>query len=326
MPCYDPRGCHDNDGIATVRPCGQCIGCRFDTEQDWAVRLTLESEMYEENCFLTLTLNPENLPKDGSVHTETLTKFVKDLRNHLTNNQLFGCETRQIKYFGCGEYGEICKNCGLSLPICSKRGCKHFIPTIGRPHYHIIILNYDFPDKELLHSGQRKQINTRGYEVYKRQKGSHDLFTSETLDKIWRKGWATIQGVGYESAAYVARYVLKKINGANAKNHYGTKKPEFAIMSRGNRTNPAAGIGKTWFDRYIRDVYPKDYITINGIRFRPPRYFDQLMEKHNHVEMYEIKQRRRKASQEEYPDSTFRQKQKEDYRKRITEKKLERSI
>ena len=40
-------------------------------------------------------------------------------------------------------------------------------------------------------------------------------------------------------------------------------------------TKPA--IGLTWLQRYYTDIYPSDFLTINGRPRRPPEYFDDQM-------------------------------------------------
>lgn len=162
----------------------------------------------------------------------------------------------EIRYFHCGEYGE--KN--------------------NRPHYHAIIFGLDFEDKELFKV--RDEIK---------------LYTSESLAKLWPFGFVTLGEVTYESAAYVARYVTKKITGKEAEDHYirwdpltgeGIPiEPEYATMSR------KPGIGKTWFDKYKSDVYPNDYVVIKGeYKIRPPRFYDSKLEEE---ELEKLKEKRK---------------------------------
>lgn len=142
----------------------------------------------------------------------------------------------------CGEYGE--KN--------------------WRPHYHYIIFGHDFADK-------KKFKKKNGYQLYR----------SAQLDKLWPHGHADIGECNFETIAYVARYVTKKITGEMADDHYrrqlpdGTNywlQPEFNAMSR------AKGIGKDWIDQYITSVYPHDRVIINHAAAKPPRYYDQRLE------------------------------------------------
>lgn len=269
MPCYSPitayraRSLSENgkrplvfnrkDGYLDMEvqiPCGQCIGCRLEYSRQWALRCVHESQMHQENSFITLTYNNENLPEDFSVCKKELQKFFKRLRK---NTGI------KIRYFACGEYGD--KN--------------------GRPHYHALIFGYDFPDK-VLHT----------------KSNDHLLYTSAILDKCWqKKGWALIGDMSFESAAYVARYQLKKFTGSEEEvNRYYQvldeetgeiidRSPEFCLMSR------RPGIGSTWFDKYRTDT-DKDFVTLNGVKMSLPRFYDDLLEASDPAEFKERKFKR----------------------------------
>lgn len=138
-----------------------------------------------------------------------------------------------IRFYHCGEYGELLK----------------------RPHYHAIIFNHDFEDKVLL-------TEDNGFK----------LFSSERLSRLWPFGFCTIGALTFESAAYVARYVVKKVTGDEAESHYGGRKPEYSTMSR------RPGIGRGWYEKFHSDVFPSDEVIINGRSVKPPRYYDGLLE------------------------------------------------
>lgn len=161
---------------------------------------------------------------------------------NLTDIQLFMKRLRKrfsdkkIRFFQCGEYGEL-----------------H-----DRPHHHVILFGLDFHDKELC------EIVHGGIPLYK----------SATLANIWPFGLHRIGGVTFESTAYVARYVMKKITGDEAEEHYQGRKPEYITMSR------RPGIGHDWLLKYKDDVYPHDYVVIrNGIKCKPPSYYDKIFDK-----------------------------------------------
>jgi len=148
----------------------------------------------------------------------------------------------KVRFFGCGEYGE----------------------QFGRPHYHACLFGWDFPDKVLW--------STRG---------GHDVFRSPLLESVWSYGQSEIGSLTFESAAYVARYCVKKVTGKAAEAHYqcvdpetgelGSRLPEFATMSR------RPGIGAAWFDLYSDDVYPSDEVIVRGRSCKPPRFYDRLL-------------------------------------------------
>jgi len=178
-------------------------------------------------------------------------------------------KNKKIRYYHCGEYGD-----------------KNF-----RPHYHAIIFGLEFDDQKLftVNNGEK-------------------LYTSEKLEKLWPFGFSTIGTVTFESAAYVARYVMKKVNGKNAKNHYERVDsntgeiyilvPEYNTMSR------RPGIAAGWFDKYKDDVYPSDNIHLREKTFRPPKFYDKMYEHLMPNEMEKIKMQRMKNMQKHAKDNT----------------------
>jgi len=227
--------------------CGQCIGCRLAKSRQWGVRIMHQSSIYARNSFLTLTYDDRHMPKTRSLQKEHFQTFIKDLRAKIQyeERELADDQKTRIKYYHCGEYGE----------------------QLGRPHYHACLLNFDPPDK-LLHAVSNGQ----------------NLYTSEYLSKIWKKGFILTGDLTFESAAYVARYVTKKITGDKAPLHYGNRLPEYSTMSN--------GIGKDWFEQFKRDVFPNDFVLLKGHKMIPPKYYSNLMEKQYPSEFREIKYRR----------------------------------
>lgn len=254
MPCYHPlqawRGAVKESGKRSIvfsesrckvpgsslsLPCGQCVGCRLERSRQWAMRCVHESELYDRNCFVTLTFAPEHVPSSISVRDTQL--FMKRLRKAYS--------AERIRFFLCGEYGE----------------------KFGRPHYHICLFNFDFEDKV------RIEDTRTGFPQW----------MSDSLSRIWPFGRAVIGSVTFESAAYVARYIMKKVTGEAAAEHYDGRKPEFVVMSR------RPGIGKGWYDRFKSDVFPSDEVVVRGVKMRPPKYYDGLYDLDNHVGMDIVK-------------------------------------
>lgn len=160
-----------------------------------------------------------------------------------------------IRYYYCGEYGE----------------------NYGRPHYHACIFGYDFPDKEPLFSVLQAQPK-------------NPLYTSEKLNKLWQHGNCVIGEVTFDSAAYVARYITKKITGPSADEYYSGRLPEFTNMSK----KPA--IGLRWIEKFKSDVYPSDEVVVKGKKVRPARYYDKHLEKFFPHEFDQIKMNREDLS------------------------------
>lgn len=246
-------------------PCGQCVGCRLERSRQWAVRCVHEAQSFERNSYITLTFDNNHLPDDYSVCVRDHQLFMHKLRKHV--RQRTGAK---IKFFLCGEYGDINR----------------------RPHYHALIFNYQFSDLEL----------------WKQNANGDDVFRSETLDALWGQGFCTVGEVSFESAAYVARYVMKKRNGDCAEEHYTcmhpltgeivVQTPEYLAMSRGE------AIGKRWLKQYPTDVYPDDFVVLNGKKFRPPRWYDTVLEKDNPKLFREIKRRRKLSTHRHAANNT----------------------
>lgn len=151
-----------------------------------------------------------------------------------------------IRYFMCYEYGD----------------------NTFRPHFHAILFNCDFSDR-VFH-----KVSDSGFRV--------DI--SSTLDRIWSYGNCYVGDMSFESAAYVARYVMKKVTGPDASSYYLTgdfdkdtgemfsHTPEFCSMSR------RPGIGRDFIEEFFDDVFPKDYVSFRGREMRPPKYYDKVCE------------------------------------------------
>lgn len=197
-----------------------------------------EASCHAANSFVTLTYNDEHVPLDWSLDVREWQLFAKRLRK----------SAGAFRFYQAGEYGEFS----------------------ARPHYHACLFGIDF-------RGDRK--------AYKRSDSGDQLFTSEVLEQAWRcmdcqkpKGFAVIGDLTFESAAYVAGYVTKKITGDQAEEHYldsftGTlRKPEFATMSR------RPGIGAKWIEKWADQVYPRDEVIVNGKIQKPPKFYDDRQE------------------------------------------------
>lgn len=172
----------------------------------------------------------------------------------------------KIRFFHCGEYGDL----------------------EGRPHYHAILFGHDFADKKLWKNNLE-----------------NPLYRSNDLELLWPYGYSSIGAVTFQSAAYVARYIMKKVTGENAAEHYEyvdldgeihERKPEYTTMSR------RPGIGSTWLHAYQSDVFPADFIVLEARKMQPPKYYDRQLEitdlkEHNRIKFQRI--RRAKENQED---------------------------
>lgn len=160
--------------------------------------------------------------------------------------------------------------------------CGEYGDQFERPHFHACLFGVDFDDK-----------------VYWSKSADGDpLYRSARLERLWTSGFSTVGSLTFKSAAYVARYCVQKRTGQLAVAHYKGRQPEFNHMSL------KPGIGADFFFRYMTDIYPHDYVVINGHEAKPPRYYDTLYGRVDAARMRAIRAGREDSGWERRHDST----------------------
>lgn len=243
-------------------PCGKCIQCRANERQTWALRMELEAKQYENNYFITLTYNDENIyipdrtvnKKTGEIFyndgtwkgtlvKEDLTNFLKSTRKWFERDY----NHQGVKFYACGEYGD-------------QQGG-------ARPHYHIILMNTPKLDTKLIQHTK--------------------YMTCERLENIWHRGFINIGEANWTTMGYTAGYCQKKLFGDFKEEYYAKKGqlPIYATMSR------RPGIGKQYFEENYETIYETDEIfNSKGQKKRPPVYFDRLLDIGNHDVLENLKE------------------------------------
>jgi len=180
---------------------------------------------------------------------------------------------KKIRSFACGEYGD----------------------ENQRPHYHALLFNHSFSDQKLFST-----------------KNNYKLYTSANLSTLWPYGHSTVGALTYKTAAYTARYIMKKIGGDLAKIgddlstdyymrvHPLTGKlvkvqPEFATQSR------RPGIGSSWYDQFSSDAFPSDFLIVDGRKAPVPKFYTLKLKE---AELEQIKRRRKAQSRKTKADQT----------------------
>lgn len=246
-------------------PCGQCVGCRLEKSRQWAIRCVHESELYEQNCYITLTYRKEDVPTIGGRPTLVKSDFQKFMKRLSISRVRANLPAPRFYY--CGEYGE---------------------DDVNHPHYHAILFGIDFEDKY----------------PWKENQSGDVIYRSPLLESFWTHGFSSVGAVTFKSAAYVARYVMKKQTGkaaifyehVDADGVVHQVQPPYTDMSRGGR-GKLGGIGYRWFERFKADVYPDDFIVVNGKKIRPPRYYDQLLARLDADDLEDMKFKRHLSGQ-----------------------------
>ncbi len=109
-------------------PCNKCLSCKLRKAKEWALRCWHESQMHEQNSFITLTYSDENLPPYQNLDHRDFQLFMKRLRFKTG---------RKMSFFMCGEYGD----------------------QTHRPHYHVLLFGWFPPDAKY----HRTQSGSRYY-------------------------------------------------------------------------------------------------------------------------------------------------------------------
>ena len=233
-------------------PCGRCVGCRYDRAIQWAVRCEHEAMMHDQNCFVTLTYDPDKRDKRNpyTLQPKHFRKFIRDARYHFS--------PKKVRYLHCGEYGE--------------KGPGH------HPHYHALLFGVDFEDKE-----EARELGDGLFKSKTLQRLWPFGFSSigdVTFDSAaYVAGYCTKKITGEQAEEYY-KCVCRETG------EVLSVLPEYATMSR------RPGIGESFFREYYSDVFPHDEVIINGKSRLPPRYYDKLLKEKDEKEFERIKRKR----------------------------------
>lgn len=199
------------------------------------MRCVHESQMHENNCFITLTYDQLHLPIHGSLDVKHWQLFAKRVRK----------KVGKFRFFHCGEYGD----------------------KTMRPHYHALLFGVDFtndPQAQIIKSGKHRLWRSPQLDrLWGKGHASVGALVYETARYV---ASYAIKKSGLSKEDRNRR--LDRL-------HPGTGevyqvKPEYTTMSR----RPGLGAswqdkyGKT-------DLYPQDNLVLEGRTFRPPRFYDE---------------------------------------------------
>ena len=245
-------------------PCGQCIGCRLERSRQWAVRCVHESQMWDRNCFITLTYDEAHLPEDRSVDVRHFQLFMKKLRKR------YGAG---IRFFHCGEYGT----------------------QNQRPHYHAIIFNHDFEDKKLW-----KIVNDNPLYVSPSLEGLWEQGFCSVGAVTFASAAYVARYIMTKWTGPEAQSKYQWIDPTTGEVHQ--RRPEYITMSRGRKA--PGGIGAAWLAKYAGDLRRGDRVVLNGAEMKPPRYYDEQMQLLDEAHMKTARRTRVREARKHAADQT----------------------
>lgn len=274
MPCYSPLAAYQaaNGEVVFVERSTHDIVRQLSLPCGQCIGCRLEkSRQWAMRCLHEASLYKQNCFLTLTYDDEHLpTRGMLDypaFQKFLKRLRKHAAPTRP-RFYMCGEYG----------------------PENWRPHYHACIFGFDFPDKK----------------YHAKSPSGERIYRSASLEKLWPFGFSSIGAVTFESAAYVARYCVQKITGHNARFHYRRidSAGEYQLPPEFNRMSLKPGIGARWLEKYQLDVYPHDYVVINGKECKPPKYYDRLFSRQFPDDFEELQFEREKDGRSRYQDNT----------------------
>lgn len=137
--------------------------------------------------------------------------------------------------------------------------CGEYGESYGRPHYHIAAFGVGPKEKE-------------------------------EVELSWKKGFVHMGTLTYNSAVYVAGYIMKKYNGEKARQVYGEKQVPFKMCSK--------GIGADWLDKNKDPVLQDLFVTMHGSKMSLPRYYKKLLGEEIEIEKLIARDAERAAEHE----------------------------
>jgi hypothetical protein len=148
----------------------------------------------------------------------------------------------RFKYVASGEYGDESR----------------------RPHFHIALFGVDFG------------LDRR---VFGRSSNGDRTFVSDAVSRCWTAGHHLIGTLNFESAAYIARYILKKSKGNDISKPLAVLDDGELIRANSEFLLMSKGIGRSWFrEFFMSDVFPHaSVITSQGSRAPVPRFYKSLL-------------------------------------------------
>lgn len=271
MPCYHPlKAFRDASGVRVLSSDAAIFNLRLPCGQCVGCRLE-RSRQWALRCLHEASLHASNSYITLTYAPEHVPSDGSLNHRHF---QLFMKRLRKysglpVRYYMCGEYGE----------------------SRLRPHFHALLFGIDFPDRTVWRSSPSGSV----------------LYRSAILERLWPFGHSSVGDVTFQSAAYVARYVMKKVTGDAASKAYEVVSIEtgevISRMPEYNRMSLKPGIGAGWFDKYSSDVFPHDRVIHDGTKSKPPRYYDKLLSRLDPDLHSSIKNKRMLDAQENWRDN-----------------------
>lgn len=244
-------------------PCRKCLPCLIARQKAWVTRLTEELRNHDENYFVTLTYNDENLPADDNgqlcFNKRHLIKLNQDIRKRYQDGRFRNPVYEQV--FGSPQFFELPQDVKYKYYITSEYGPSD--SGTHRPHYHAVFYGMQVP-----------------------------LYTFELLLKLlWPYGFVSVFPAEDGAAGYISKYLVTDGVGKQSYQSEDQMHP-FALMSK--------GLGLSYVER-MADWHRQDsrrmFTQYHGSKGRMDRYLKHKIFSEDVLADYAEKMMRQHSSQ-----------------------------
>lgn len=165
---------------------------------------------------------------------------------------------KRISFYAVGEYGE----------------------ATMRPHYHACVFGHAFYE-------EKRWV----------KRGTMPLWRNALLEECWGMGMVSVGQLNYQTAAYTAGYVTKKLTGNDGYVHLDDETGEITWLEQPRaHLSVRPGIGRRWIEEHGHYTYAHDHVVIAGKKQKPPKYYDGWLEKRSKIATQLLKEERTKRA------------------------------
>lgn len=103
---------------------------------------------------------------------------------------------------------------------------------------------------------------------------------------------------------------MSKVTGEDAEDHYWNKDPVTGeklnrILPEFFQPSTRYGIGSEYIWNYWQEVYPADFVVVDGRKYKPPRFYDKFLREQDPALYEEVKAKRVERARAHAEDNTW---------------------
>lgn len=250
--------------------------------------------MHEQNSFITLTYNDENLPEGGDLADYAeFQKFMKRLR--------FRYCRKKIRFYMCAEYGD----------------------KYARPHYHALLFGCDFHDKY-------QWRNDKGNTLY-RSPTLEELwpYGNSEIGNVTYQSAAYVSSYIHKKQTGLAVQNARPDQESIEKNEWYVDSSTGEMIRKKEpytRMSLRPGIGYDWYQKYKSDLWPQDRVVLpNGKTAPVPKFYRKILQEED-PDLFEKLRLERREKGKQNPDNSDERREVKERSAQLKMKQKERNL